>query len=393
MGPRFDEGSALAVGFRREQQTMSLFQSFFMGGFECSTHKRPDGVRLDLSRATRHNVLAADDYRMLAAHGIRAVRDGLRWHLVEPRSGQYDFASFLPMLRAARDTGTQVVWDLFHYGYPNGLDIWSPRFVERFAAYVRAVATLVRNETDTVPWWCPVNEMSFFAWGAGDVAALNPFARGRGGEMKAQLVRASIAAIEACRDVDPRARFICAEPLINVIPKDPSPEALKAAQTYFWYQFEATDMLTGRLRPELGGKPDYLDVYGANYYYNNQWIDGGRSVYLGDWLYKPLSELLGVIRDRYQRPLFIAETGTEAGFRAPWLHYVCDEVAIAREQGTMVEGICLYPILSHPGWDDDRRVPNGLFDATLAGADRSPFAPLAEELARQQGLFAVRGIG
>ena len=372
---------------------MTTFQSFFMGGFECSTHKRQDGIRLDLLRATQHDVLTADDYRMLAAHNLRTVRDGVRWHLVEPRREQWDFSSFLPMLHAARDTGTQVIWDLFHYGWPNGVDVWSPSFPDRFAAYARAVAQVVRNETDAIPWWCPVNEISFFAWGAGDVGALNPFARGRGYEMKAQLVRAAIAAIGALRDVDPRARFICAEPLINIIPKDPTPEALKAAQDYFWIQFEAVDMLTGRKSPELGGKPDYLDVYGCNYYYNNQWIDSGRTVYLGDWLYKPLRELLAVIRDRYQRPLFLAETGTEAGFRAPWLHYVCDEVAAAIAEGTDVEGICLYPILSHAGWDDDRRVPNGLFDATWSGADRAPFAPLAEEVARQQTLFAARGIG
>ena len=66
---------------------------------------------------------------MLAEHGIRTVRDGLRWHLIETAPGRYDWSSFLPMLRAARDTGTQVIWDLAHYGWPDDLDIWSPAFV------------------------------------------------------------------------------------------------------------------------------------------------------------------------------------------------------------------------------------------------------------------------
>jgi hypothetical protein len=53
-----------------------LFQSFFIGGFECATHRRQDGRRLDLIAATHHDVKAAADYRRLAEHGIRTVRDG-----------------------------------------------------------------------------------------------------------------------------------------------------------------------------------------------------------------------------------------------------------------------------------------------------------------------------
>ncbi|MCU0544531.1 MAG: hypothetical protein MUE44_20570 [Oscillatoriaceae cyanobacterium Prado104] len=31
-----------------------MFQSFFMGGFECSTHKLRSGKRLDVTAATGH---------------------------------------------------------------------------------------------------------------------------------------------------------------------------------------------------------------------------------------------------------------------------------------------------------------------------------------------------
>jgi hypothetical protein len=54
-----------------------------IGGFECATHRRRDGHRLDLIRATHHDVNAAADYRMLADHGICTVRDGLRWNRIE----------------------------------------------------------------------------------------------------------------------------------------------------------------------------------------------------------------------------------------------------------------------------------------------------------------------
>ena len=56
----------------------SLFRSFLLGGFECSTHRRRDGLRLDLIAATRHDLLAKEDYRQLAEHGTHAARDGAR---------------------------------------------------------------------------------------------------------------------------------------------------------------------------------------------------------------------------------------------------------------------------------------------------------------------------
>src|SRR3954470_12100114 len=94
-----------------------IFTSFFIGGFECSTHIRRDGVRLDLLKATQHDLYAESDFRTLAQHGIRTMRDGLRWHLIERRPGQYDWSSFLPLLRAARKTNTQVIWDICHWGW------------------------------------------------------------------------------------------------------------------------------------------------------------------------------------------------------------------------------------------------------------------------------------
>ncbi len=56
----------------------SLFRSFFLGGFECSTLRRADGRRLDLIAGTRHDLSAEEDYRQLTEHGIHAARDGVR---------------------------------------------------------------------------------------------------------------------------------------------------------------------------------------------------------------------------------------------------------------------------------------------------------------------------
>lgn len=360
-----------------------LFQSFFMGGFECSTHRRCDGVRLDVLATTEHDIRAAADYRLLQGHGIRTVRDGLRWHLVEGRAGRYDWSSFAPMAEAAHETGTQVIWDLMHYGWPDDFDIWGVQFVDRFAAFARAAAQVHRDTSDAVPFWTPVNEISFFAWGGGDVACMNPCERRRGGELKAQLVRAAIAAIEAVREVDPRARIVTAEPLIHVHPRSDRPEDVELARRYTRVsQMEATDFIAGLRRPELGGRPEYLDIVGLNYYPNNQWVDGGGTIWRDDPRYVPLRDLLAGIHERYARPMFLAETGTEAEERAPWFAYVAAEAEAAVAAGTPLEGVCLYPVLNHLGWDDDRHCPNGLFDGIAPGGARHVYQPLADELAR-----------
>ncbi len=133
----------------------ALFRSFFLGGFECSSHRRRDGRRLDLIAATRHDLLALEDYRQLSEHGIRAARDGVRWHRVEAVPGYYDWSPVLPMLRAAETAGIQVVWDLCHYGWPDHLDIFSGPFVEHFARYAAASPGSTSKRRAVHPWSVP----------------------------------------------------------------------------------------------------------------------------------------------------------------------------------------------------------------------------------------------
>ena len=59
------------------------FASFLQAGFECSSHRRRDGVRLDLIRATSHDKHVLRDYRQCRQLGFGTIRDGLRWHLIE----------------------------------------------------------------------------------------------------------------------------------------------------------------------------------------------------------------------------------------------------------------------------------------------------------------------
>jgi hypothetical protein len=371
----------------RLHSSRSLFRSFFLGGFECSTHRRSDGRRLDLLAATGHDRFVHDDYRALAHHGLATARDGFRWHLIETKPGHYDWSSALPMLRAARESGVQIVWDLCHYGWPDDIDIWSPHFIDRFARFAMAAARIVRAETGDDAVYCPVNEISYWAWAGGEVGRFNPACQQRGGDLKRQLVRAAIAAMEGIRTVDPRARFITAEPLINVEGGLGNEDHVRGAEIYRLAQFEVLDMLCGRLAPELGGAPEFIDIVGVNYYPDNQWYHAGPTIPMGHHAYRPLHDMLVEVHRRYGRPMLIAETGAEGSGRASWLHYVCSEVREAIDLGIPIEGICLYPIIDYPGWDNERTCHVGLLSAAGAQGRRSVCASLARELSRQQELF------
>ena len=196
----------LESGNQKLETRFMPFKSFLMGGFECSTHRDNRGRRLDLIASTRHEEFAEADYQRLLDLNIKTCRDGLRWHLIEPEPFRYDFKSLEKQIEAARRTGIEVVWDFFHYGYPDDIDIFDTQFVERFESFCQAATAYLRAELDGQLFVCPVNEISFFSWIAGQVGNFYPCAKRRGGVLKRQLVRAAVAGIRGIKNVDPTLR-------------------------------------------------------------------------------------------------------------------------------------------------------------------------------------------
>ncbi len=350
-----------------------------MGGFEGGSHRRPDGLQIDVLRSMRHEVCAAEDYRLLARAGVHTVRDALRWHRIEEHPGSYDWSSFLPMLRVAHETGTQVIWDLCHWGLPVDLDVFAPTFIDRFARFAGAVATVVAGETDSIPFYAPMNEISFWSWIGGDVGGFYPYRKGCGDLLKRQLVRAAIAGMEAVRDVDPRARFLQPEPLIHIARNTHKPEEDENVHRYNEAQYAVFDLLSGHL-PDCGGAPKYLDIVGVNYYWNNQWVHMAEAVPLGHLSYRALSSLLIDLSSRFDRPILISETGAEGESGTGWMHMVAAEIRKASQAGVPLCGVCIYPVCDYPGWDDDRHARCGLIELSDDYRSRQLNAEQAEVL-------------
>jgi hypothetical protein len=368
-----------------------LFDDVFLAGFECSCHRLADGRRLDLLASTRHRELADADYRRVRAVGMTACRDGVSWlNATRPR-GEYDFATVKPMLDSARRHGLQVIWDLMHFGWPDDVDVFAPSFAGRFAHYASAFARWLASETDAPPFLTLINEMSYLSWAGGDARYMNPFEAARGVELKVQLVRATIEAIDRIRASVPRSRFLQPEPIIHVVPERQDSASWNRAESDDLGQYQAWDMLTGAVWPSLGGHPRYLDVVGVNFYPQNQFTLDRKTVARGDPRYKPLSRMLVDVWRRYARPMIVSETGAEGDERADWLRYVSSECVRALDRGCDLHGVTLYPVLSHPGWLDDRRCEVGLWGYANDAGERELHEPLLREIERQRGpLIAAR---
>lgn len=388
-----------------ETPAAPLFNSFLMAGFECTYAQTGDGRRMDLLGASRHDRRARSDYELIAELGIRTVREGLSWSQIDRGRGVYDFTRYLPLLEAGRDQRVQQIWDLNHFDFPEDVDPFSEFFVERFSEYAaRAVGTL-RDYTDETIYIVPLNEPSFFSWMA-ECGLWAPFRAGAA--FKRQLVRAAIAAMEAMRSVDRDIRFIHTDPFMYR-----RPERVRSAEDAAFcnhfnehIRFEAWDMIAGRVEPELGGRPDYLDIVGINYYFHNQQYvrveneheHSVRTVPLRDPKRFTLEQILAELNERYGRPLMIAETGSYRRRRPVWWGHVLRHAANALDRGLPLCGICAYPtldiargagfILPKSGlWDFDpadrecRRIPHDetlavIRDLSTALSNPNPGAPL-----------------
>ena len=361
-----------------------LFRSFFQAGFECSCHRNRFGKRLNLLESSRHYEFALRDFERLKSFRIQTVRTAICWPFIEESPGEYNFASVHKLLDAAAAADVELLFDVLHFGWPDHIDVFATAFPQQFAAFTLQFARLLRARGPEVKFVTPVNEISYLSWAGGEKAAIAPHAISRGAELKRNLIRAAVASSEVLLNELPGVRLVATEPAIHIVGNSDIPGDVEESAAYTLAQFEAWDMLTGRFAPELGGKPEYLDVIGVNFYERNVWLHNSTWIPRTDPRYRHFHQILQDNWTRYRRPMFVAETGTEDDRRAGWFDYVCDEVEVARTLGVPVHGICLYPVVNHPGWDDDRHCHSGLFDYADDEGNRETYQPLADVILRRQ---------
>jgi beta-glucosidase/6-phospho-beta-glucosidase/beta-galactosidase len=373
-------------------QREGIFPTFFLSGFECSNFSWTDGERRNLVAETGHDRHAAEDYQILNSLGIAVAREGIPWPLVD-KGGSYDFSMIDRYIEAMKASKILPIWDLCHYGYPDDLDPFTDEFVERFARYCRAAAEYVIPKVRGPHFFTPINEITFFSYCAGEWGWAAPYrcTRQDRDRLLLALSRAAIAGVKAIREVDPEARMVHIDPLVQVVAPRDRPDQIEAArQETSVNTFLAWDIICGLEHPEFGGSPEILDIVGANNYSFGQmeYRETGPHAALppGDDRITPLCDMLDTVWQRYRRPMIIGETSGLGKGRADWLRDVMGESLAAVQRGMDLQGVCLFPAVDMPDWHTGEWVHNGICDLVEANGDleRVPNPRYIDELRRWQ---------
>jgi mannose-6-phosphate isomerase-like protein (cupin superfamily) len=180
------------------------------------------------------------------------------------------------------------------------------------------------------------------------------------------------------------------DPLIRLVPARPGEdEAARVRDFNERVVFEGWHMLQGAVEPSLGGRPDFLTVAGMNVYRLCQWELDNEGSFLGtnDPRWTPINVMLADAWQRLGVPLIIGETGELGPNRAGWLRYLLAEVEVARAAGVPVLGVCWYPIVSTPDWQDPTTLfAGGWWDSVARGNRlvRVPYEPVLEVAAQER---------
>lgn len=330
-----------------------------MAGFECADHQNAFGERVDLYKASGHDIYLQHDYNELSKFKIKTVREGIRWSSVETSPYQYDWAEVEKIIHISEEKNIQVIWDICHFGYPDDLTPLHPMFARRFshlcAEFVKRVRSIIPADQPLIV--TPINEVSFISWLGGDVRGTSPYCIGQGWEVKYALMKAYIEGIEMMKLEDGSVRIMVTEPLINIVSNSLEPIDIFKADERNSEQFQVHDILSGKICPELRGKPEYLDLIGVNFYYNNQWINETHEVL--PWnshpphpQYKSLQTLIENVFIRYGRPVIISETSHPGEDRRKWIESVANDCSALLHSGIPLLGCCIYPFIDRPDWDN-----------------------------------------
>lgn len=327
-----------------------MFRSFAWAGYEAASHLRGDRARVDALQSSGHDRWARLDHAILGSLGVRTVREALRWHLIG--EGTRDWSSAQVQVEAALAMGIEIVWDICHWGVPDGMDVMAPDWPRRLADFAHDAAQMLRREGGAVAGWVPVNEISFWAWAGGHMGYFGPHLNDQGDTLKRQLVRGHLAVVDALRQLGRVEPVLVCEPLIWVHPASDAEADVVEAHSLLESSFDA-------IRWVLEADPTAIDVIGLNFYPHNQWVMHGERLLGADPRKRSLSPLLADVSRRFGLPLVVSETGAEEPDGDAWLAEISDQLSIALADGVPVHGVCVYPVTDYLGWDDERHCPCG----------------------------------
>ena len=325
--------------------------------------RRKDEVlyRQDEVRLIRHDEFLETDYQLLIEAGCIGVRDAAWWYVSHPAPGTFNWAWLDQVVVAAEKYKLKLYLDLWHYGYPDWLDILSPDAPFHFADFARQIA----HRYPSLEYYCVCNEPSLLIELAGRQGQWSPFLHeDNPSAFRRQISKMIIEASKAILDVKPDAVLIIAEPWHAT---DTNPEDNQAA---------VLDTVLGLRDPELGGCSDLVTIIGLNHY--------------RDSTLPPFHRLLISAQKRWPtKQLWVTETsGPPTGWQqAEWFWWMLAETRLAALNGANVSVFTWAPAISMYDWiDEKQQLQNGIWIIDDNG-QRLPNGKVLQaiELARQYG--------
>jgi hypothetical protein len=297
----------------------------------------------------------------MVSAGCVGIRDAARWYLSNPAPGVYDWAWLDRVVSAADKHHLKLYLDLWHYGYPDWMDILSPEAPLLFADFASQIA----RRYPSLEFYCVCNEPSLFVELGGRKGKWSPFLHKTDPSVfRRQISKMIIEASKSILEIRPEAVLVIPEPwhATDRISED--------------YQAAVIDTVLGLRDPDLGGCDDLVTIIGLNHY--------------RDSTLPPFHRLLINAQKRWQtKQLWITETsGPPKGWQqAEWFWWMLTETRLAAMSGINIPVFTWAPAISMYDWVHEKvQLQNGIWIIDENG-QRLPNGRILQaiELARQYG--------
>lgn len=390
------------------------------GGVECTVNRV--GGRFFNQLERNGHCHRAEDLDRFAALGLRTLRFPLLWELLAPRSlEEIDWSWADARLKRARDLGIQPIAGLLHHGsgpaYTNLLD---SRFPEKFARYAGSVA----RRYQWIDAYTPVNEPLTTARFSALYGHWYPHARDDKAFSRALLnqCRATVLAMRAIREANPRARLIQTDDLGKTFSSPSLSYQAAFENERRWISWDLLSGIVDRAHPlwsyfKWAGIADSEleifsrercppDVIGGNYYVTSErFLDdnfspfstecrggNGRDVYSDvEAVRSEVGALAGAegllmeLWQRYRVPIAITEAhlGCTPEEQVRWFMGIWNAASAARSRGAQVLAVTIWSLLGSFDWPslvtrNDGHYEAGAFDVY----DGEPRETLLAEMVR-----------
>lgn len=356
-------------------------------GIECSAPRIAGGVRLDELRKTGHWDRFDEDIALVAEFGIRHLRYGIPFHVVDHDPTARDWAWTDAAMAGLRRHGVEPIVDLLHFGVPD--DVWGMgdlSLPDRFARYADAFA----RRYPWVRYYTPVNEPLVCAIFSGGLGMWNERRRDDASLVAAidALSASQALGMEAIRQHRSDAVFIGSDACEAYAADEPAAEPLAAFLNE--RRFVAWELAYGRApSPAVVawlGRHGMTDarlawfeaigsdqgcIVGLDYYRGNEWrvrADGRTGPVRRR---RGLARLARDYHERLNLPFMLSETNIEGPMSARWLAEVWDDALRLRDEGLPIRGVCWYGFVDHVDWDSALTRDRGRVNhCGLVGLDR-----------------------